>query len=288
MVRSRSTKLLAAALVVAFASVTAIAGASNTTHRPGVHNGVVTACFEPPTKGNRATSGDLNVLVCLKGARKISWNIRGPRGLRGLPGAKGAQGAQGPAGPAGARGATGLAGLAGARGATGATGATGTTGATGPAGPPGVVNSTFDSGTAGTTAAVQADFGDFTGGSLIRDLTLPAGSYEIEATSSVRGAPDGPTDGTINTRVRCNLVNATAAPVANLDTFYQDFFRQDQDSPGFREALEVGVLVTFAAPTKVELRCYSVRPGPTPGTEPGQVPSSKLVATQVATITAGD
>ena len=77
MVRSPSMKLLAAAVVVSFAAVTAVAGAGNTTHRPGIHNGVITACVEPPTKGNRATSGDLNFLVCLKGARKVSWNVRG-------------------------------------------------------------------------------------------------------------------------------------------------------------------------------------------------------------------
>ena len=88
MVRSPSTKLLAAAAVVAFAAVTAIAGASNTTQTPGVHNGVITTCVEPATKGNKATSGDLNFLICLKGARKISWNIRGPRG-RGPAGAAG-------------------------------------------------------------------------------------------------------------------------------------------------------------------------------------------------------
>ncbi len=45
--------------------------------QPGVHNGVITACVEPLTKGNRATSGDLNFLACLKGALKISWNIQG-------------------------------------------------------------------------------------------------------------------------------------------------------------------------------------------------------------------
>ena len=134
MVRSPSTKLLAVAVVVAFASVTAIAGAGNTTHRPGVHNGVITACVEPPTKGNRATSGDLNFLVCLKGARKVSWNVRGPRGLRGLrglPGSAGAQGPQGPAGPAGAQGAAGPAGPAGP------TGPGGPAGPAGPQGPPG-------------------------------------------------------------------------------------------------------------------------------------------------------
>ena len=53
MVRSPSMKLLAAAVVVSFAAVTAVAGAGNTTHRPGIHNGVITACVEPPTKAIR-------------------------------------------------------------------------------------------------------------------------------------------------------------------------------------------------------------------------------------------
>jgi hypothetical protein len=146
---------------------------------------------------------------------------------------------------------------------------------------------TFDAdAAASTTAAVQTNFADFTGGTLIRDLTLPAGSYDIAATTSVRGAQtDGPAAPALNTRVRCNLVNATANPVVGLDTFYVDFFRPDEASPGFRQSLQVGALVTFAVTTKVQLRCYSVRPGG--GTNAGQVPSSKIVATQVATITAG-
>jgi hypothetical protein len=274
MVKSPSTTLLVGAAVVVFGAVAAIATAGDSAV-PGVHNGVVTACIEPPTKGNRATSGDLNVLVCLKGARRISWNIRGPRGVRGL---------RGLAGPAGAQGAQGPAGAAGAQGALGPAGAKGDTGAAGPAG---VVNATFDADApATTTAAVQADFADFTGGSLIRDLTLPAGSYDIEAQSSVRGASDGPVEPALNTRLRCNLVNATVptSPVS-LDTFYQDFFRPDEASPGFRESLDLGVLATFAVQTKIELRCYSVRPNG--GTAAGQVPSSKIVATQVTTITAG-
>jgi len=132
---------------------------------------------------------------------------------------------------------------------------------------------------------VQADFGDFVGGSLIRDLTLTAGSYDILATSSVRGASDGPAAPALNTRVRCNLVDASVAPPVNLDSFYQDFFQPDEPSPGYREELQVGALTTFGASTKVELRCYSVRPGG--GTNAGQISSSKIVATQVATITAG-
>ena len=108
--KSPSSKLLAAAAAVSFAAVTAIAGATNTTHRPGIHNGVITTCVEPLTKGNRTTSGDLNFLVCAKGARKVSWNIRGPRGPAGPAGPAGARGAQGPAGPQGAQGPAGPAG----------------------------------------------------------------------------------------------------------------------------------------------------------------------------------
>src|SRR5262245_8211510 len=130
MMKSPATKLLAAAAVGVFAVVATIAAASDTktvsnAQTPGVHNGVITACVEPPTKGNKATSGDLNFLVCLKGARKISWNIRGPKGPAGPPGA---QGAQGPAGPAGAQGAQGPAGPAGAQGAQGPAGPAGATG----------------------------------------------------------------------------------------------------------------------------------------------------------------
>ena len=105
--RSPSRKLLALAAVVLFAAVTAIAGATNTQHRPGIHNGVITTCVEPPTRGNRTTSGDLNFLVCLKGARKVSWNIRGPRGPAGPAGARGAQGPAGPQGPQGPAGPAG-------------------------------------------------------------------------------------------------------------------------------------------------------------------------------------
>jgi hypothetical protein len=120
--RSASTRLMAVAAVVVFATVAAIAAASND-QLPGIHNGVITACVEPPTKGNKATSGDLNFLACLKGARKISWNITGPRGPAGPAGPPGAQGpagsgsgSQGPAGPAGAPGPAGVPGPAGSPG----------------------------------------------------------------------------------------------------------------------------------------------------------------------------
>ena len=52
-----------------------------------------------------------------------------------------------------------------------------------------------------------------------------------------------------------------------------------------RAPIGKGEEVTFAVATTVELRCYSFRPDDSAGA--GQVPASKLVATQVATVTAG-
>src|SRR3954451_24278364 len=90
--------LVVAAAAAAFVAVASLASAAGKARPPaGVHNGVVTACVEPPTKGNPATSGDLNMIVCAKGARRISWNIRGPRGPAGPAGSAG-PGGQGPAG----------------------------------------------------------------------------------------------------------------------------------------------------------------------------------------------
>jgi hypothetical protein len=88
---------------------------------------------------------------------------------------------------------------------------------------------------------------------------------------SVRGSADA------TSRVRCNLVNDTAGE--SLDTFYQDFFRADEPSPGYREGLHIGALVKFDAPTTVEVRCGTVS-----GPGAGKIASAKLVATEVANI----
>ena len=117
MVKSASARRLAAVAVVLFATVAAVATAS-ISETLGVHNGVITACVEANTPGNPATSGDLNMVRC-KGAKKLSWNIKGPAG---------------PTGPAGAHGGQGPTGAKGDTGATGATGPAGATGATGPVG----------------------------------------------------------------------------------------------------------------------------------------------------------
>ena len=50
-----------AALVISCVAVASVAYAGGTLVIPGIHNGVITACIEPPTKGNKATSGDINM-----------------------------------------------------------------------------------------------------------------------------------------------------------------------------------------------------------------------------------
>jgi hypothetical protein len=147
---------------------------------------------------------------------------------------------------------------------------------------------TYDGGPAlGTTAEVRPDFNYGEEGTLIRDLTLQPGSYEIEASMSVRGAEDGPNDGSVNSRVRCSLINATVAPTddGRVDTFFRDFFRPDTDSPGYREGLHIGALVTIDEATKYEVRCFTYRPNGGAGV--GKVPSSKIVATKVPNIIEG-
>ena len=117
MMKPPSTKLMAVAAVVVFAVVAGIAGASIFV-KPGVHNGVITACIEPVTQGNPATSGDLNMFHCAKGAKRLSWNIKGPAGPEGAKGAEGPKGPEGPAGAHGSHGADGREGRDGCQGAS--------------------------------------------------------------------------------------------------------------------------------------------------------------------------
>jgi hypothetical protein len=203
----------------------------------------------------------------------------GAKGDTGSTGAKGDTGGIGPAGPQGPIGPVGPAGPVGPQGVKGDTGAAG---AKGDPGKDGIVNATVDGGTPGKTAADSAVFNDYVGGDLVRDLNLAAGSYDIEATMSVRG-PDDTVSGSPNF-VRCNLVNATATPAQNIDTFYRTFREPDLANPGDRRPLNIGAYVTFTVPTTVEVRCYTYRNGDTTG-HAGSVPSSKLIATTVNQIT---
>jgi hypothetical protein len=218
------------------------------------------------------------------GSRGVPGNdgVNGKDGATGAKGDTGAAGAKGDTGSTGAKGDTGGIGPAGPAGPVGPQGVKGDTGAKGDPGKDGIVNATVDGGTPGKTAADSAVFNDYVGGDLVRDLTLAAGSYDIEATMSVRG-PDDTVSGSPNF-VRCNLVNATATPAQNIDTFYRTFREPDLANPGDRRPLNIGAYVTFTVPTTVEVRCYTYRNGDTTG-HAGSVPSSKLIATTVNQIT---
>lgn len=177
--KSPSTRLVAAATVVLFAVVAAIAVASDTA-KPGVHNGIITACVEPPTKGNKATSGDLNFLVCLKGARQISWSIRGPKG---------------PAGPAGPQGAQGPAGPAGPQGGQGPAGAKGDTGSTGPKGDPGAPGTGAISNLTYVTASVTYDPSSPAGSQYFGEAKCPSGLHVVGGAANRATNGDFPSDG---------------------------------------------------------------------------------------------
>jgi hypothetical protein len=178
-----STKLLAVPGVVLLAVVAAIAGASNTL-LPGVHNGVITACIEPVTQGNEATSGDLNMFHCAKGAKRLSWSITGPTGPQGAAGPEGPKGPEGPAGSHGSHGTTGAKGETGAKGPAGAPGAPGATGATGPAGAKGDTGATGSPGPAGDTGATGAT-GPAGPGSTIMSAT-GSGPFTETSTSYIK------------------------------------------------------------------------------------------------------
>jgi Collagen triple helix repeat (20 copies) len=195
-------------------------------------------------------------------------------------GTPGNDGAQGPAGTSGAKGDSGAAGAkgdTGAPGAAGAKGEKGEPGSDGTKGKDGVVEIVRDGPDVRNVAAAPGDFGDRKGGTLIRDLDLPAGTWDIQATMSVRGPASGVDEGT-PAYVRCNLVNATND--SEIDTFYRSFFRNDGGPAGFREGLSVGAAVTLDAPTKVEVKCHTSY-----ATADGNIASSKLLATSVQKLT---
>jgi hypothetical protein len=168
---------------VLFAAIAAIAGAS-TIRKPGVHNGVITACVEPVTKATQPSQVTLNMLQCAKGAKRLSWHISGPAGPEGAKGLEGPQGPEGPAGPQGSHGPEGAKGETGARGPAGAAGAKGETGAMGPAGPKGDTGATGPGGPKGDTGATGAP--GPTGDTGASGATGPAGpgSTVMNATGS--------------------------------------------------------------------------------------------------------
>jgi Collagen triple helix repeat (20 copies) len=216
----------------------------------------------------------------------------GPKGDTGEQGPKGDTGAAGPAGPkgdTGAQGAVGPKGDAGAQGPIGPAGAQGTPGAAGPQGEPGSDAEVilYTNGQGGTEPAEDkgtepADY-RVTGLSRV-SLTVPAGSYEITGSVSTI-APESGTEGTLLSRIRCNLVNAsgTTPEEQELDTFMTSFFHQSMPAPdpGNRQGIQLGASATFAAPTNLEIRCFGTDNS---ASSPGQIGAARIDALKVGAI----
>ena len=122
-------------------------------------------------------TGELRIInadeTCAPGEERLAWNQRGLPGPRGKQGLQGARGAQGPQGAQGVPGATGPQGVPGPQGLPGDVGRRGPVGPQGPIGP-----------SDGFSAALSgAAFGD--SGAVLASLTLPAGTYLVDAAAYI-------------------------------------------------------------------------------------------------------
>lgn len=118
-------------------------------------------------------TGDLRIInaddTCAVGEERLAWNQRGLPGPRGKQGPKGATGATGPQGPQGSPGAPGPQGVPGPQGLPGNVGNPGPEGPQGPIGP-----------SDGYSAPLTDDTFTDSAVTLAR-LTLPAGTYLVDA-----------------------------------------------------------------------------------------------------------
>jgi hypothetical protein len=240
---------------------------------PGILLGIIAVVLA--IAGTATATSLINGQKIKEGSIPLNRLSNGTQALIAKAGTSGTNGKDGAAGGKGETGAKGADGTAGPKGDKGDHGDNGTKGQDG------ILNITQDGATPGKTAAVKPVFNDFKGGDLVRDLDLAAGSYDIEATMSVRG-PDDTVPASPNF-VRCNLSNKTAD--TEIDTFFRTFRAADLPNPGDRVPLNIGALVTFTVPTTVEVRCYTYRGDIDPAGHVGSVPSSKLIATKVQSIT---
>ena len=118
-------------------------------------------------------TGELRIInaddTCAVGEERLAWNQRGLPGPRGKQGPKGAQGAQGPQGPQGVPGSVGPQGVPGPQGLPGNVGNPGPVGPQGPIGPSDGFSATLADDTFSDTPVVLAT------------LSLPAGTYLVDA-----------------------------------------------------------------------------------------------------------
>ena len=121
-------------------------------------------------------TGELRIInaddTCAVGEERLAWNQRGLPGPRGKQGDRGPQGAQGPQGPQGAQGVPGATGPQGVPGPQGVAGKVANPGPMGPQGPIGPSD--------GFSAALADDtFSDAP--VVLATLSLPAGTYLVDA-----------------------------------------------------------------------------------------------------------
>lgn len=161
-----------------------------------------------------SATGDIRIInaddTCAAGEQRLVWNQRGLPGPQGKEGPQGKQGPQGAQGAQGPQGAQGLPGATGAQGATGPQGLPGNVGNPGPEGPEGPTGPSD-----GYSAPVSDDtFSDSP--VVLARLTLPAGTYLVDAAAYVALETSG---GPFNT-ASCGL-DAPGTTFAPLTAFAQ-------------------------------------------------------------------
>lgn len=187
---------------------------------------------------------------------------RGPEGAPGAPGAPGTKGEPGPAGPQGIQGLSGDAGPTGTQGLTGATGAQGPQGGTGaqgntgapgadgaqgPQGPAGAQGPTGPQGPRGPSDArevhrdADVNLPDGATVTLATMTNVAAGSYVVTAKTTLLQLSGG--DGAMQA-MSCTL----DAGGGSTDT-------AETDPHANRATLNMQLVVTFAAPGPIVLRC---------------------------------
>jgi hypothetical protein len=152
---------------------------------PGA-DGVIDGCYTKSTGALRVidTEGSIPV-TCKSSEAALSWNQQGPTGPEGPQGETGPEGPQGETGPEGPQGETGP---------------EGPQGETGPEGPQGEPGSVATSEVFFVSDLVGSALGPGSGGHQV-SMTLPAGSYVIEA----RAKLDNSRSGSSSTGVFCAM-----------------------------------------------------------------------------------
>lgn len=187
--------------------------------------GVIHACVR--TGGLLQPPGDLRVVdgvECRSTEKALSWNQVGPRGPQGETGPQGTQGTQGAQGPQGVQGPRGFTGDKGDRGEPGL---------------PSVAY--FDQ-----VGAFRIHHGDdIPNLPVIMSVTVPAGSYVIQAKGTAADSEDSPNSG------GCLLLDKNEL-AGLLDRGAFGWSRKDQ-----KVAWNISTVETFPSQTTLMVKCGS-------------------------------